>query len=376
MTLDFRCAWTAANDTRSALEEVRGQIAQPAPACVFFYCSPEHDLDELARGIGELYDCPVLACTTAGEVVCGHGYVEGGLAAASLSSPQMRVVQAAIPDVRCLNHGVALQMVTQLIQELGIPSGPDEKCFGLLLIDGLCGREEFVAAALYGALGGIPLIGGSAGTSGSRTETHVFANGRFRAQAAVLTLIRTSLPYVIFKTDHFERSDTRFVVTRAEPDRRRLLEINGISPADYYFEQTGITRDGFSPIHAVRHPLLLPVGSDHYARGVLNTEPDGSLQLSCAIEEGIVMRLGRSLDIVAETRRQQRAIEVAVPNHQVTLGFDCLCRRLEVLDRGLLAPMRRIVDDMKLFGFNTYGEQFNGLHVNQTLTGVALGAQA
>jgi len=26
-----------------------------------------------------------------------------------------------------------------------------------------------------------------------------------------------------------------------------------------------------------------------------------------------------------------------------------------------------------VFGFSTYGEQFNGVHVNQTFTGVALG---
>ena len=201
----------------------------------------------------------------------------------------------------------------------------------------------------------------------------MFADGRFRTNAAVLTLFRTSLPCMIFKTDHFENSDTRFVVTRAEPEHRRLLEIDGVSPADFYLEHTGITREEFSPVHASRNPLLLPVGSDHYARGVLNTEPDGSLEMFCAIEEGIVMRLGCCLDIVAESERQWRTLEAAVPNHKVTLGFDCFYRRLEILDRDLLVPMRRIVDGMKLFGFNTFGEQFNGLHVNQTLTGVALG---
>jgi len=26
-----------------------------------------------------------------------------------------------------------------------------------------------------------------------------------------------------------------------------------------------------------------------------------------------------------------------------------------------------------VIGFNTYGEQFNGMHINQTFTGVAIG---
>lgn len=376
MALDFKCAWTAIDDTRAALAAVCERIAQPAPACVLFYCSPRYDLDALARGIGAAYDCPVLACTTAGEVVPGCGYVEGGLAAASLGSPQLKVVQAAIPDVRRLDHGVALQMKTQLLDALGVSAGLHESCFGLLLIDGLCEREEFVAATLYGALGGIPLIGGSAGTSMPPQETRVLVDGRFRTNAAVLTLFRTALPWTIFKTDHFERGDTRFVVTRAEPEHRRLLEINGVSPAEFYAEQTGTTPAEFRLWIGLKNPLLLPVGSEHYARGVRSTRPDGSLDMFCAIEEGLVMRMGRPLDIVAATEHQRRAIEAAVPNHRVTLGFDCFYRRLEILDRDALAPMRRIVDDMKLFGFNTFGEQFNGLHINQTLTGVALGAGA
>jgi hypothetical protein len=96
----------------------------------------------------------------------------------------------------------------------------------------------------------------------------------------------------------------------------------------------------------------------------------------CAIEEGMVMRLGEPLDIVTETDRQQRAIQAAVPHHVVTLGFDCVLRRVETCRRNALGPMRALLDQMKLFGFSTYGEQYNGLHVNQTLTGVALGSHS
>jgi hypothetical protein len=376
MSLDFKCAWTAVRNTRAAFDEVREKIEQPAPSCVIFYCSPTHDLDELARAINAHYDCPVMACTTAGEVVPGYGYVDGGLAAASLCSPELRVAQEAILDVRSLDNAAALRTRTRLLERLDKAGPSDGTLFGMLLIDGLCEREEFVASMLYGAFGGIPMIGGSAGEAGQLVETRVFADGRFRQHAAVFTLVRTTLPCLLFKTDHYERSDTRFVVTRADPERRRLLELNGIAPAEYYFEQTGIAPDAFNPVHASRNPLLLPVGTDHYARGVRLTEPDGSLVMFCAIEEGIVLRLGRPLDIVAETERQRRAIASALPNHCVTLGFDCFYRRLEILDRNLRAPMREIIDRLKLFGFNTYGEQYNGLHVNQTLTGVALGAHA
>ncbi len=376
MALDFKCAWTATHDTRAALAEVRGQAAQAAPACVFLYCSPKHDLAELARGVRAAYDCPVLACTTAGEIVPGHGYVEDGLAVASLGSPDMKVAQEAILDVRSFDNAAALQLQRRLVERLGGACPPSARRFGLLLIDGLCAREEYVAALLYGALGGVPIVGGSAGEAGQWRETRVFADGEFRTNAAVLTLVQTSLPCTVFKTDHFEPRDTRYVVTRAEPETRRLLEINGIPPADFYLEQTGIAREGFNTMHAARNPLLLPVGEDHYVRAVRSTEPDGSLAMFCAIEEGIVVRLGRPVDILADLDRQRRALEAVVPNIRVTLGFDCILRRLEILDRDLRRPVRRTVDNLKLFGFSTYGEQFNGLHVNQTLTGVVLGDDA
>ena len=371
--LDFKCAWSGADDTRAALAEVCERIAQPRPSCVCFYCSPRYDLEELARGIRGIYDCPVLACTTAGEVVPGLGYVERGLAAASLQSPRIKVVQEVIPDVRRFDTGAALQLQRRLVERLGGACPPDEKRFAMLLIDGLCEREEFVAAAIYGALNGVPLIGGSAGEAGALVETRVFAEDAFRTHAATVTMLQTSLPAVVFKTDHFEPRDPRFVITRADPQHRRLLEINGIAPVDFYVEQTGIEQADFDAIHASRHPLLLPVGADHYARGVRATEADGTLAMFCAIEEGIVMRLGHPTDIVANLRRQQRALADMLPGHVVTLGFDCFYRKMEVLDRQLKDAVRPVVDDLNLFAFNTYGEQFNGIHVNQTLTGIALG---
>ena len=38
---------------------------------------------------------------------------------------------------------------------------------------------------------------------------------------------------------------------------------------------------------------------------------------------------------------------------------------------GALAP--RLAGFDSVVGFNTYGEQFNGMHINQTMTGVAIG---
>jgi hypothetical protein len=51
---------------------------------------------------------------------------------------------------------------------------------------------------------------------------------------------------------------------------------------------------------------------------------------------------------------------------------DCILRKLEVTDRSLREEFGRIFSGLTVVGFSTYGEQFNSIHINQTLTGVIL----
>ena len=55
------------------------------------------------------------------------------------------------------------------------------------------------------------------------------------------------------------------------------------------------------------------------------------------------------------------------------LAFDCILRRLEITQDGLKEKVSDVLRRNNTVGFSTYGEQFCGVHVNQTLTGIALG---
>jgi hypothetical protein len=41
-------------------------------------------------------------------------------------------------------------------------------------------------------------------------------------------------------------------------------------------------------------------------------------------------------------------------------------------ERGIDDRIGQLMSRNKVFGFSTYGEQFNSLHINQTFTGVAI----
>jgi hypothetical protein len=57
----------------------------------------------------------------------------------------------------------------------------------------------------------------------------------------------------------------------------------------------------------------------------------------------------------------------------VTLGCDCFLRRLEAELTGQSDAVSEFLKAHRVVGFNTYGEQFNGMHINQTFTGVVIG---
>ncbi|PZQ35920.1 MAG: GfdT protein, partial [Ectopseudomonas oleovorans] len=57
----------------------------------------------------------------------------------------------------------------------------------------------------------------------------------------------------------------------------------------------------------------------------------------------------------------------------LTIGCDCFLRRLEIENDGGVESVATLLRQQRVIGFNTYGEQFNGMHINQTFTGVAIG---
>jgi len=57
----------------------------------------------------------------------------------------------------------------------------------------------------------------------------------------------------------------------------------------------------------------------------------------------------------------------------IFIGFECVLRRLEVEQHQLSREMSELYRRNNVVGFQTYGEQYRSMHVNQTLTGVAIG---
>ncbi len=342
---------------------------------VIFFCSSEYDLEVLAEEMKSLFaGVQVVGCTTAGEIG-PTGYMQHSLTGASFPTCSFNVVSGLMEQLQIFQIATGQALAQDLLHQLEsqTPNGTATNSFALLLIDGLSMREEAVTRTLQSALGRIPLVGGSAGDGVHFESTHVYFEGRFHSNSAILTLFATRLPVHLFKTQHFVATDQRLVVTEADPALRIVKEINGLPAAAEYARILGIDGDDLSPTRFAASPVVVLIDATNYVRSIQKVNPDGSLTFFCAIENGLVLRVAKGVDLVENLEHAFARIHEEIGPPQFILCCDCILRKLEISQRHLEGSVNELFLRNNTTGFNTYGEQFHGVHVNQTLVGVAIG---
>ncbi len=365
-------------DPRQAVREFRAAVAQPEMALVVFFCSSQYDLDVLADEMGrEFAGVRVVGCTTAGEIGPG-GCNEHSISGASFPAGSFGAACGVIDHLQQFEDASGQSLVQGLLQELesSRPGSKPDNTFALLLIDGLSVREEPVTRVLQGALGSFPLVGGSAGDGLDFGRTLVYCDGCFHDDSAVLTLVTTEVPFRVFKTQHFVPTEQRVVVTAADAQHRRVMELDGYPAAEAYARLVGSQVQDLDPTSFAGSPVVVLIDGENYVRSIQKSDPDGSLTFFCAIEEGLVLRVARGLDLVKNLDHAFTEIRAAIGLPQLVIGCDCILRKLEIEQQGLGGDVAALFRDNNVTGFDTYGEQFGGVHVNQTFTGIAIGRPA
>jgi hypothetical protein len=372
---NIRRGQSCAVEARQAAEEFHAAVAQTNMELVIFFCSSEYDLEVLAAEMNRLFaGIQVVGCTTAGEIGPA-GYRAHSLSGASFPAGSCVAVSGLLDRLSQFEIARAHDFAQTLLQRLEsrVPGASPDNSFAFMLIDGMSIREEPVTHALQYALGKIPLFGGSAGDDLEFVKTHVYCDGRFRTDSTLLILINTSLPFKIFKTQHFVTTTERLVVTEADPARRLVIEINGLPAANEYARLVGVEVHELNSMSFAVSPVVVMLDGTDYVRSIQKANEDGSLSFYCAIEEGLVLRVAHGVDLVKNLEQTFAKIREEIGPPQLVFGCDCILRNLEVSQHGSKGRVGEIYRRNNTIGFSSYGEQFRGVHVNQTLTGCAIG---
>jgi hypothetical protein len=359
--------------TRDAIAAARAELAGDIFQHIIVFFSIDHDPEILLDALKQhFHDTPVSGCSTAGEVG-PLGMMQGGIVLIAFPEAGFRVLSEIIPEIDSAGVEKASEIARRLRIQLigGASRSSKDHVFALVLADGLSNREEALTAALHWSLDDIELIGGSAGDGLAFQHTALIHRGRLIRRGAILFVIETASPFRVFKTQNFEPTPIKLVVTAADSENRIVYELNAEPAAREYAAAIGLLPDDLGPFSFASYPLVVKVGGDYYCRSIRNMNPDGSLSFFCAIDEGLVFTVARPRDMLRSTQETFEEIEGSLGGTDFVLGFDCILRRLDAESRQVRHKVEGLYQRYGVAGFHTYGEQFNAMHLNQTLTGIA-----
>lgn len=339
-------------------------------AFILIFASASCDKEKLAQKLSHTFnDVPIVGCTTAGEIG-DTGYNQGSVVGLGFPSSHFAIRIHLLEKLSQFSVTDGAQLACNLLA----PEGFGETAlwphsFVLLLVDGCSRQEDALVSSLTPSLGTTPLIGGSAGDALNFEKTFILSNDRFYEDAAALSLIRTRCEVDFVRFDHFSPTARKMIVTSANPDERIVHEINAESAAHEYARMVGKDPNQLSPFIFAENPVVVRIGGEHHVRAIQKVEANGDLRFYCAIDEGLVLTVAEADDIVENIDASlQRLAGERTPD--IILGFDCVLRRLEVEKKQQTQKMSEVLSNHRVYGFNTYGEQFGNKHVNQTFTGV------
>jgi hypothetical protein len=370
-----RKGYSQASDPTRAVQELFDSIYHPDASLGVFFCSAEFDMAAMEKELSARFKgLNLIGCTSSAEIT-PEGYLSGAITGFTLAQPDFVAVSAPICGLKDFSIADGKGIVEGLRARLDskAASADADDTFAFLLIDGLCMCEEIVVSSLYSALGRIPLFGASSGGDLDFRESFIYHDGGFRTDTAVLTLIRTRHPFKLFTTDHFVNSDTKMVVTEADPVARVVTEINAEPAGLEYARLVGLEVDRLTPMIFASHPVVVKVGGRYYTRSIQKVNEDGSLTFFCAIDKGVVLTVATATDILENLSECLGQVGHEIGPLQLVIGCDCVLRTLELEHRQMKSEASRILGEYNVVGFATFGEEFGAMHVNQTFTGAAIG---
>ena len=338
---------------------------------VCLFVTPEVDFARLnAQCAGRFGDAAVVSCSTAGEIGRA-GYEDGQIIAVAFPKALFHSFVHAIDRLDEINEPRVIDALIQRRVRLMQDSPDMAHEFAFLIVDGLSRREESLTDILASGLGPMPLFGGSSGDGTAFRKTHIAVNGRILTQGAALMLIRSRCPVQVFSLDNLQPGEQRCVVTSADPEARVVREINAEPAAAEYARLLGKDPNQLSPFIFAAHPVAVRVGDTHHVRAIQKVNDKGELVFFSAINEGMVLTLADQTDMVAHLDQGLAALDRPGRPHQI-LGCDCILRRIAASQVQQTRAVSEVLARHRVTGFSTYGEQIGALHVNQTLTGVAI----
>ena len=357
------------SDPSAAIRDVAQQIDARESCFMFAFIPGGMDRHGFAAALdAQFQGVPIYGCTTAGQIT-PNGYETDALLMISFPKRHFRCATMLVSPLKPLS----IKQIAADSEKLSMQfqKTANWNRLALTFSDGLSKQEDMLVAALETGLGDMPVFGGSAGDALEFRETSVLHGRSFHSNAALVLLLETDLEFTGLGFDHFLPTGAQMVVTGAVPEERMVLELNGSPAAMEYARLVGVEVNDLSPQVFAENPVLVRNNELYHVRAIQKVHENGALSFFSAIDDGLLLTLGHGTEILRTLNAGLDVKNARGKSPDFIIGFDCFLRKLEIEQKHLTEQVSDAMRQRRVLGFNTYGEQHCGVHVNQTFVGVA-----
>jgi hypothetical protein len=360
----------AGDEAKGVVDLLAERLAGDKLKLVVVFADWRLDPYVLAQGLQRALPAPVVGCSTVGVVSREGGTVTAvgfygdwlrvgvGVASDLTKSPLARSRDATL---------AACEMLEMAPQSLD-----PQRHVAITMVDNSADHEEAFCIGSAAAAPQIRIVGGSASTENpSERKGFVWAKGEALADAGVVVLLDSAVPFETVISSHLRRTPAKLVVTAASG--RLIHELDGLPATTRLHTVIGELGGRVDPDHPSEYAFARFVGDRPYVRSMHAIEGDHIL-LASTVEPGHVLHLMRPGDLIAQTRLDLAAVAERVGGRMSSLlAFSCVSRHWEAKARGLETSLADTYAAFPTTGFQTFGEQSGTQLVNHTLTGLAIG---
>lgn len=358
---------TSKSTEKESIIDIADQLSTVDVDFALIFFSSFYDKSRLSNEIREHIKCDIYGCSTSGEI--GTEDINGKTIVCIAY-----LKKSFSHKLNIINSLSNLNSEDLIIFSKTLHADNKYKNrFRIFLCDGLSHEEDRIVKAVNCNDPSIPIVGGSAADNLLFENTFLIVNNHIITNAAVVISVSTDLPFYTFKSEHVLKLEKKLHISKANRRENTVYEINGKNAVTAYAEAIGYKVKDIDSQIFFKYPLSYTEDGEVYVRSIQKINNDGSIAFYSPVDVGKDLYLSRTGNYINSLDRLFDEVNMCLIDVQSILCFECVLRKIEILDLNLKDRAIQNYKNNSCAGFYTYGEQYNGMHMNQTLTGIAFG---
>lgn len=372
----IRSGLTKLQQPERAVEEL-SYCLHKEPRLLLYFASAQYDFQELTKLFSMKYpNAQIVGVTTTGEIG-PQGFSEYSISAQSYSKDFGKVEAVLMTDI--VKYPIFdRQKLVQAAKTVGIhvnAKAVEKEGFAFVFPVGLQAGEEKMLSVVNSIFteDGFPVFGGTAGDDAKFVTTYVSVNGEISSTGGAAIFIKPNVDFYIYKENNFKSTGKKVKISKADPEKRIVYEMDGRPAAEVYANAIGVKTSELEKYWSL-YPLGRKFNHDFYNASPFKVLSNGATEFYCQVYEGAILEVLEPKDALVEMGKTIQNFTNQFTELYGVLTCNCILRKLQFQNEQLFPKLNEQLGQLPhLCGFSSYGEQLNKSQLNQTMLLIGFG---